>query len=821
MHCIAAAKHHTSKIREFEDLIDVNTFGFRGEALSSLCAVADMTVITRHADVEFGAKLEIDHFGRIKTRTVCPRSVGTTVVLRNIFANLPVRRREFQKHIKNEFNKMATILRAYGLVSAQCRIIATDQTGKGTKKTVLATTVSGSIRNNIVSVFGSREANQLVEIQQPMRDNETLTQDMLEGIDMSIQINDDDLDALGLSRFRFDGYISSCAHGCGRPARDRQYFYINSRPCEPKQLIKLVNDVYRMHNIHQSPFIVLNILMGNTEIDINVTPDKRQILVNQEKILMLALKKSLLKTFNRIPSTYKKQNQDLSITSPPPKLITDFIKPSVMDDSVHGDDADDADENDVSFDSPPRKARKPNPNSDFSQLLQRKLASETSSPGEKVRKSKMKSIADFLFKSKQFLGEMKEPKPASAVSEEDDSSRDSTDAPQQSRAKRERSCSPEGDGDSSPEISPIRAKPTKATTFRESPEPDYDSPMCNIKPSRADDNQINFEDIPSDSSPPRATERISAKRPKVEPQIISDKKDAVPGTANEPSAQVTTISTSVNQIRELLAHENLLKTQAIQKQSQFNGLQFKSKIDPSNNKLAEQELDTSICKTDFDKMEIIGQFNLGFIIVRLNDDLFIVDQHAADEKFNFETLEEKTELQSQMLAVAEPIILNPTSEAILLDHLHLFELNGFKFEIDDCDGRENLDGSITTSRVKVAAKPFSKNWSFGREDIEELIFMIQETEGRVNGVLRPSKVRSMFASRACRMSVMVGHSLSGASMKRVVSQMGTIKYPWVRQTVIHSTCLSFNINALNFCSLLAELPARSTHNKTSNQPRVD
>lgn len=181
--------------------------------------------------------------------------------------------------------------------------------------------------------------------------------------------------------------------------------------------------------------------------------------------------------------------------------------------------------------------------------------------------------------------------------------------------------------------------------------------------------------------------------------------------------------------------------------------------------------------------EILGQFNLGFIITRLNDDLFIVDQHASDEKYNFETLQRTTEMQSQQLSWPEPLILNPTTESILLENVRLFELNGFKFQIDERNDTDPEPASTITRRIKLVAKPYSKNWSFGKDDIDEILFMIQESEGEVKGVLRPSKVRAMLASRACRASVMIGRSLTNTDMKRLVSQMGTIEQPWVRTLI--------------------------------------
>lgn len=588
---ISAAKHHTSKIRNFTDLIDVHTFGFRGEALSSLCAVSDMTIITRHTSAEFGTKLEIDHFGQIKSRTICPRSQGTTVSLRNIFASLPVRRREFQKNIKNEFIAMSNILRAYGLVSSQCRIVATDQSSKGGKKTILATTVSGNIRDNIISVFGVKQANDLLEIQQPMRENESLTQEVLQGLDSSIDIKDDELDSLGLSRYRFDGFISSCAHGAGRSVRDRQYFFINSRPCEPKQLIKMVNDVYRQYNIHQHPFIVLNIIMESTELDINVTPDKRQILVNQESILHLALKKSLMKTFSRIPSKFKMQNQEVSLNASQGTLIEAFARQT----QEASDEA-----SDVDTDGGSSSSQRKNVMSDLHQLLKRKNTERDDDAENCVRKTKMKKIQDFLFKGRQSLGECNAP-----LSEDDSDDQDDQD---DFKEPNESNLNPEHTQSSpNPKVKPVRKaesckyeklKETEVNTLCTESTEEEVLGICEIKPRRSNEMLKAFEYGKSRS----VTTNLSNDH-----ETDDIRKDSMFDIeADSPSAEhhgctVTTISITTAQIEELLAHENQMK--AIMKENRkCPQLQFKAKIHPAKNKVAEQELETGISKSDFDRM---------------------------------------------------------------------------------------------------------------------------------------------------------------------------------------------------------------------------
>ncbi|GFH30573.1 DNA_mis_repair domain-containing protein, partial [Haematococcus lacustris] len=84
-------KYHTSKLQTFADLAGLNTFGFRGEALSSLCALAHVSVVTCTQGQEAGVRLEYAHSGQLVSQEPCPRAVGTTVALKALFSTLPVR----------------------------------------------------------------------------------------------------------------------------------------------------------------------------------------------------------------------------------------------------------------------------------------------------------------------------------------------------------------------------------------------------------------------------------------------------------------------------------------------------------------------------------------------------------------------------------------------------------------------------------------------------------------------------------------------------------------------------------------------------------
>jgi DNA mismatch repair protein PMS2 len=203
----------------------------------------------------------------------------------------------------------------------------------------------------------------------------------------------------------------------------------------------------------------------------------------------------------------------------------------------------------------------------------------------------------------------------------------------------------------------------------------------------------------------------------------------------------------------------------------------KEEADPIDGKTAEDRLSLTVSKTDFAQMRIIGQFNLGFIIaVRPGvdrDELFIIDQHASDEKFNFERLQAETVVQNQRLVRPQRLDLTAVEEEIVLENRASLEKNGFIVTVDE-SGDEPIG-----RRCQLISLPLSKEVVFGSRDLEELIVLLSESPVTDDvSVPRPTKVRKMFAMRACRSSIMIGKTLTTRQMQRVVHNMGTIDKPW-------------------------------------------
>ena len=152
-----ALKHHTSKLSSYDDLDSLQTFGFRGEALSSLCALSNFHIVTARAeDVPKGTRLDFATSGQLNDTAVVASQKGTLVAVENLFSNLPVRRRDLEKNIKREYGKVLGVLQAYACISTNVKLFVSNVMANGRKMGVFATKSNPSTRDNIANVFGAK-----------------------------------------------------------------------------------------------------------------------------------------------------------------------------------------------------------------------------------------------------------------------------------------------------------------------------------------------------------------------------------------------------------------------------------------------------------------------------------------------------------------------------------------------------------------------------------------------------------------------------------------------------------------------------------------
>ncbi|XP_013969771.1 mismatch repair endonuclease PMS2 isoform X1 [Canis lupus baileyi] len=760
-------KHHTSKIQDFADLTQVETFGFRGEALSSLCALSDVTISTCHTSAKVGTRLAFDHNGKIVQKTPHPRPRGTTVSVQQLFYTLPVRHKEFQRNIKKEYAKMVQVLHAYCIISVGIRISCSNQVGQGRRQLVVCTSGSSSVKENIGSVFGQKQLQSLIPFVQ-LPPSDSVCEEY--GLNRADVLH---------SRFHISGFISHCAHGVGRSSTDRQFFFINRRPCDPAKVSRLVNEVYHMYNRHQYPFIVLNISVDSECIDINVTPDKRQILLQEEKLLLAVLKTSLIAMFD---SNVNK----LTVSQQP---LLDIEGHVIKTHQAEMDKPLAEKQDSPALFRTEGEEKRAVTISRLRENFSLRHTTENRSRGPQTPESRQ--ISPRQKRHIQLPGALHSPCTPRPVPDTNSCGpqevvRHLDEGPcgRSNRVDIEQESGPShlsgglGEGLSAPEAgshsggvsAACAPEDTLSQGSAESPEIDHhpadaggqldhenSGQTCRISPQPADMSFSNTKRFKKDGAP-----------------LNSDAHPGLVKTRNTPASQVD-VAVKINKkvvplafsMRSLAKQIKQLRQQGQQREGEQNCRKFRAKICPGENQAAEDELRKEISKTMFAEMEIIGQFNLGFIITKLKADIFIVDQHATDEKYNFEMLQQHTVLQGQRLIAPQTLNLTAVNEAILIENLEIFRKNGFDFVIDE--------GAPVTERAKLISLPTSKNWTFGPQDIDELIFMLSDSPGVM---CRPSRVRQMFASRACRKSVMIGTALNTSEMKKLITHMGEMDHPW-------------------------------------------
>ncbi|XP_033756815.1 mismatch repair endonuclease PMS2-like isoform X2 [Pecten maximus] len=856
-------KHHTSKLQDFSDLVDVETFGFRGEALSSLCALSGMTIITRHSSSDVATRLEFDHNGKISQRTTQARQVGTTVIVQNIFSTLPVRHKEFQRNIKKEFAKMINAVNSYCIISTNVRITCSNQTDKGQRSIVVSSKGNTSLKDNISNVFGPKQMKCLLEIKQLGPNKDVCTEYGLGSCQGNIP-------------FRLEGYISPCVHGQGRSSADRQYFFINKRPCDSPKLSKVVNEVYHQYNRHQYPFVVLQVTMATDAIDVNVTPDKRQIFLQEEKHLLATIKTSLLSLYqpmsgvlplNPVQTTHIGGAEMRKYTN---QSIDEQVSSSNMTDSSLGklkrtfSSAFSAADNCMSNKEQAAKQIKLDnfvtkktlsasdldldtvestseditlvvlPHSSLGCKLHINTSEETSS--SQISEDTVRSEGQLSHNTEGSEGQLSQDTERSEgqLSQDTERSEISHDTMvlgcqgqslQKTLFDTKDSLTEEIDIQTSKEtvnwnlsdqnmmdntqrddhlISKDIDDNTRTTSSNSKTSLLSDThlntsvfsstrPVCDSKPSLPASSPIqspkskSLSDSGGDSGGHikcymPSTSVLASEGAVYDIHDRGGNRMLTQEDSVKQPAESEIIKTDFDKSRAEFKHEKTMKFSMLSLQTKVSEKQksigeklkeqefyrtFRASITPTDNQSAEEELQREITQDMFSRMDILGQFNLGFIIVKNRDDLFIVDQHATDEKYNFEQLQKHTVLQSQRLIQPKNLELTASNETILMDNLDIFHQNGFDFLIDEY--------APPTQRVKLVSTPVSKNWNFGKEDVEEMIFMLSDSPGVM---CRPSRIRQMFASRSCRKSVMIGTALNHTEMKKLVTHMGEIDQPW-------------------------------------------
>ncbi len=269
----AFMRHATSKISRAEDLYDLHSLGFRGEALASIAAVSKLEMITKTKDALLATKIILEG-GKISLKKAIAANSGTQISVQSLFFNTPARRK-FLKSNQSEALAITNLMNKLAIGNPQVRFKYINN-----KKTVFETLGDGSLFNLIRLIYGKDVSSNVIKL-----DYES-------------------------TYFKIQGYIAN--NNVYRSNRNLQHIFINGRYVKSNNIMNVINESYKaIIPINKFPIYFINIIVDPGTIDVNIHPNKLEVKFNKENEILselqdyirgVLLKNSLIGKYNKSES---------------------------------------------------------------------------------------------------------------------------------------------------------------------------------------------------------------------------------------------------------------------------------------------------------------------------------------------------------------------------------------------------------------------------------------------------------------------------------------------------------------------------------------
>ena len=697
---IAFERHATSKIRKAEDLDEVTTMGFRGEALASIAAIANVEMISKREDDETGHRIVIEG-GKIleKSEVGCP--VGTSITVRNLFFNTPVR----YKFLKKDFTESGYIEDAVTRIALVNKDVSLKLINSG--KTIIQTNGNGDSKTVIYSIYGKDVANGIMDVDYTYED------------------------------MKVTGVVGKAE--IARNNRAYQHFFVNNRYVKDKSLSAAVDQAYKgLVPGGKFGFVILNIEMDPRKVDVNVHPAKLEVRFEEEgkvfKAIFHAIKSGLAKgelieninnpinletenttkTSEDIMQTVgKEENSDVNVTKNEDKAVkrdrysddfeepktngfTGFFKKLLKEPEETKEELENNQLREI-FEY--RKTAKERLFDDFSRTKAeekkmeetrslntadvRKLESETTTASTETIKIDSEKISEGLVSTKTMV--VDSTKVAEGLASTETMIIDNTKVVEKLVSSETR----EIDFDIAEKLkenikndATMRIENTKNI---ELPKTEVIDTLGKLKQEENLSTETIQEDEkqPQDDSSVQNIDNVTEKilKMKIEADIddtqmidtgkvreaLSETKEEIPMNPEFANMYKKVFGSEVVSIRKQKEEE--------EEKINFSGA-FKTAED--NVSVFEEEQVPEL------KYKLIGTVFSTYIIIEIKDEMYIIDQHAAHERIMYEKVKKNYysdgEKDSQMLLLADIITLSHKEMSIARENIDMFRKAGFDFE---------------------------------------------------------------------------------------------------------------------------------------------
>ena len=744
---IAFERHATSKIRSAEDLQEVKSMGFRGEALASIAAIANVELVSRTEDQPTGERVTAEG-GEILSVEEVACSVGTVITVRNLFFNTPVR----YKFLKKDFTEtgyIEDVISRIALVHPEISIKLIN-----TGKTTISTNGNGDIKSVVYSIYGKDIAEEIIPVEYEYEN------------------------------IKVKGVIGKPA--IARSNRSNQIFFVNDRYIKDKTLTAAAEQAYKeMIPIGKFAFLILNLEMDPSKVDVNVHPAKLEVRFSEESTVFQAVFHTIKNTLLSADLVSDRdKNKEIKEASKDAFKIDYsnlnkgglFGKPGVSNSTV---------QETMKFDNSKLSDMMQMPNTsniDNKQSLNTKEDKASMDVFERLKKLQQQLKNDLVANPSIQLTDnykMMENKYNEIVtatdelnknSDKQDTKNETSDTinvtnKQESKTNEQETHDFVDNQSNMQENQSFAENQEFENTNNENQNFDENkNENENIEDNKeANSNIENFENNDTDSN--------------IENSINNDTERNTENSTNTNNAPEKNIESEQNQKVEEVK-DKILSFEAMYKElfgkEPYGGrlkVEDTSKKDDKY-KITEDDLDENVSvfegMSEYQKptYKFIGIAFKTYIILEMNQELYIMDQHAAHERILYERVKKNffndVDKECQMLLLPDVITLTNKEMNIAKDNFKLFERAGFMIE-------EFGENTIKVSGVPEICIDL---------DTKEL-FM--ETLDEINTVARTAKQEKeekFIATVACKAAVKANMALTEEEVKSLMDELLKLPNPF-------------------------------------------
>ena len=694
---IAFERHATSKIRSADDLNTVTSMGFRGEALASIAAIANVEMVSKTKEQDVGYKIVVQAGDVLeKEETACQD--GTSITVRNLFFNTPVR----YKFLKKDYTEAGYIEDAITRIALVNPNIAIKLINTG--KTVIQTNGNGELKSVIYSIYGKDVANAILDVDYKYED------------------------------IHVTGVIGKPE--IARSNRSNQLFFVNKRYIKDKTLTAATEQSYKgLIPIGKFGFVVLNIEMNPAKVDVNVHPAKLEVRFEEENKVFQAI-------YHAIKDTLLKG-----------ELVADSSKNEEISTALN--------KRALSFEER------------LKNLREAKKENNQSGGLFSFRKQNEKQIEEYTDEESKIKTNILEDVYKSKNKQEDDLEK--TKNQEENETKNEINY----------ESKPIDTSSVLEQLKKMKENIEEELKQKNIVPTTLREESEEYQLETEENRDEKAEEQAEIKEPVEDAhKVIEEIKDKevqkeftqIKEKIQELNDNPQVVSDDFNEMYAKMFGRKPITENEKQEQEKAKEEAKVSAIDIVKDNVSMFEKEEEFKKP---KYKFVGIIFKTYIILEIENEMYILDQHAAHERIMYEKVKKNyysdTNKDSQMLLLPDVITLTHKEMDIAKENIKMFEQAGFSLE-------EFGENTIKLTGVPTVCIDL---------DTKELFL---ETLDEINTVARTAKQEKeekFIATVACKAAVKANMALTKEEVESLLDKLLQLPNPFTcphgRPTVIKMT----------------------------------